>query len=245
MNNPNNILLEDNYQIFDKLKTKMGESPGPKGWVRMFIHNNPDILGDPEIDKGNLIVANGREFVAQKLFEISQTESSGMRDNFYNYKISHFSVGSGGASVTGDDVTLNGPLIKDKNLYRSITLGDELYLDEPSGYEESNETPLVHSYHNAVKPITKDGSILLNPVSYEDSSDYYTTVKCTCKIPAGEPSSLDSGTSVQISEAGLYFINSSLADSDPKKVQLFSHVCFSPKWCELESILTIEWFILC
>ena len=47
-----------------------------------------------------------------------------------------------------------------------------------------------------------------------------------------------------MSEAGLYFVNEALADGDTNKVHMFAHICFAPKYKELESTLTIFWYIL-
>lgn len=231
----------DDYNVFDKLafNANLDGKRGPRGWVRAFLDN------EKIYDGPNLIVAQGREFVAQKLFEAITTDAGSSRTNFYNHKVSHFSVGSGGATISGSDVTLTGPLIGDTHIYKPITLGDDLYLDEPSSYTDSSQSPIVNTYVNAVKPISTHGSVVLEPVSYEASPDFYTKIRCTCVIPAGEPSVLGSGDSVPISEAGLYFVNGSLADTNPNKVNLFAHICFPPKWKELESQLTIFWYILC
>lgn len=231
------IFYKEDYKVFDKLKSN--KKAGPIGWVRAFnggklIHDGP-----------NLIVAKGREFVAQKLFMLNNAASS-TRPNFYNSKISHFGVGSGGAVVDNNTVSLQGPAIGDTGMYQPITLGDESYLDDPSNFTASDQTPLINSYENSVKPILNhNGGVELEPISYEGTTDWYTQVKCTCIIPEGEPSVLGSGQSVQISEAGLYFVNESLADTDPNKVNMFAHICFSPKWNEIESELIIYWYILC
>lgn len=238
-----NISINDDYKIIDKLHASQSTAPGPKGWVQMYIHNNPTELGYACVDKSNLIVAKGREFVAQKLFELATTEDATTRPEFFNYKISHFSIGGAGAIVNTDDITLSGPLLSDSHIYKPIGLGNEIYLNEPSNY--TDPTNPVYSYENSVKPIATHGAMELIAVQYDDSPDYYSTIKCSCTIPAGEPSILNPGESVSISEAGLYMVNSSLADTDPNKAHLFAHVCFSPKWVELESTITINWYILC
>ena len=244
----NNVVLthSEDYKIFDTLKNQAGKHPGkmPLGWVTAYLHKNSDKLGKPFYNGPNLILAKGREFVAQKIFGVNVKEDSTSRPDYRNHKVSHFALGSGGATCAGSTVTLNGPEIGDDAMYEIISLGNAAYLDEPSMYVASGETPLVHTYEDSVKPITTDGEVYLEPISYPSSPDYYTKVKCTCVIPAGEPSMLDPADSVQMSEAGLYFVNEALADGDTNKVHMFAHICFAPKYKELESTLTIFWYIL-
>ena len=100
-----------------------------------------------------------------------------------------------------------------------------------------SESPLIHTHINAVKPIGSE-NFVREPVRYGVSDAYYTKVKCTCIIPPGEPSSLQPGTCASINEAGLYITH--LDD-----VVLFARICFGTKDIELESSLTINWYILC
>jgi len=241
------VLHNEDYKIFDKLIAGVNNKPrsGPVGWVQVYMNDHNLARRTPDHEGSNLIVAKGREFVAQKIFETNIMGDGTTRTDFYNYKVSHFAVGAGGAVVSGQDVTLQGPAIADTALYQPISLGDEIYLEEPSHYSDTTESPVVHTYENAVKPIMTHGDIYLEPVSYEGAPDYYTKVKCTCVVPAGEPSMLAPGASTPINEASLYFVNAALADTDPAKLQMFSHICFPPKWKEKESNLTIFWYILC
>ncbi len=242
------VIHSDEAQIYEKLKMASGalSSSGlqSKGWVRAYLHKkNEDFLSrDPDVDGPNLICAKGREFAAQKLFEVNAVEDATLRPRFYDYKVSHFGVGCGGATVTGLDATLLGPMISDSALYKPISLGDETYGPDPSKYSDSNN-PII-TFKNAVKPIATDGIVYLEPMQYENSPDYYTKVKCTCVVPLGEPSALDAGGSIPISEAALYFVNSAANMDEPQKYQLFSHICFPPKWKAKEDILTIFWYIL-
>ena len=226
------IFEKDDYKIFDKMVAGGKKTPqrGPVGWVQVLLNHKKVFEGN------NLVVAQGREFVAQKLFSTSLYDG-GSRPNYTGYNISHFSIGSGGATASGSTYTLLGPYICDVALSQPIQLGNTIYLDEPSNFDAGDN---IHTYHDAVKPIVTDGEILLEPDDYGGGTcTYYTKVKCVCKIPAGEPSGILSGESVQVSEAGLYFV-----DSTPD-VKMFSHICFPPKWKEKESDLTINWYILC
>jgi len=213
------IFYEEDYRIFDSLKKENKLT----GWVRMFMAKNMKKIGKPIVDAPNLIVAQGREFAAQKLFRVADYDG-GTRSPLYDYKLSHFAVGRNGATVDNDIVTLTEPSVTDLHLEDPINLGTGSYLTEPSGVED------------AVKEIISDGNILLEPVVY-DSTTYYTQVKCTCVLNDTEPTSLDTNEAVEISEAGLYIVNGSTA-------KLFSHICFAPKWKEKSSQIIIEWYIM-
>ena len=227
------ISHNEDYKIFDSLinKKKKQIIPGPIGWVKVYLNSKKVFEGS------NIIVAQGREFVAQKIFNINNKEDNTLRPDYRNHNLSHFAIGSGGATVSGDSITLNGPEITDTYLSEPISLGDSSYLDEPSNYTATGEDPLVHTYQESVKPITTHGGLFLEPVDY-NTSEYYTKVKCTCVIPAGEPGILDPNASVEISEAGLYSVHNT-------DVKMFAHICFPPKWKEKESSITIYWYILC
>ncbi len=226
------ISHNDEYKIFDRLAEYKRKNPklGVLGWVEIYLNSQKAHEGP------NLVTSQGREFVAQKIFDIIGFEG-GSRPDFRGHHISHFAVGSGGATVNGQTVTLLGPYICDQNLNEPIQLGNTAYLDEPSNYDAGDG---IHHYQDSVKPITTDGQVLLESEDYSGDIDCtnYTKIKCVCKIPAGEPSVIAPGESVQISEAGLYLVNGT-------DVKLFSHICFPPKWKEIESDLTINWYILC
>jgi len=215
------IFCKEDYKIFDHLAKNSGRL---SGWVRMFMADDQlRKIGKPLVDAPNLIVAQGREFAAQKLFRVDSYDG-GSRPQLYDYKISHFAVGKQGATVDNNIVTILEPSVTDLHLGEAIDLGNGTYLTEPSGVD------------NAVKEIISDGSILLEPVTY-DTATYYTQVKCNCVLNNTEPTSLNSNEAVEISEAGLYLVNNTTA-------KLFSHICFAPKWKEKSAQIIIEWYIL-
>ena len=222
------IDVSEEYRIFDMLEHKMRNGArGPLGWVQIFLQTKNGLIYD---EGSNLVIAQGREYVAQRVFG-SYAYSGGSRTNWTSYVLSHFAVGSGGSTVAGvpPSVTLNGPYICDSNLITATSLGIAGYLTEPSGVTL------------AVKPITASGgSTYLESVSYSgggSSCAFYTKMKCTCIVPSGEPASLAPGGTTKIDEAGLYFVSG-------LNNLLFSHICFAPKWKEKESTLTIQWYIL-
>jgi hypothetical protein len=213
----NKMVCAEDFKIFDSLLSN--KNPFAKGFVRIFTQdkNTPSKL----IFEGyNLITGLGREFTAQRIFYQQSTSN-----NFKDYTLTSFGVGSGGASIASGSVVLADPTIDDVGLNSSIQLNSS-YLTETS----SGTTGVV-------KPITTGGSITLQDGGY-GSETYYSKVKCTCLVNINEPTSISAGESVQISEAGLYFTSGTTT-------KLFSHICFTPKWKELESTLTIEWYIIC
>lgn len=234
LNRDNTIIYEDEYNIYDKLANEAQKEPGPKGFVKLYLKRKNDILYD---DGSNLVVAQGREFVAQRISNC-YTYSNGTRANWTDHKITHFGVGSGGSTIsTNGQVTLNGPSIVDTKLISGIPLATQNYLTENA----------TGGAVNCVKPIAlHGGSVVLASQTYPYGvnpplASYYTKIKCTCIVPGdvgGEPTSLLAGESQRIDEAGLYFVKNNEAN-------LFAHICFAPKWKEKESILTIIWYILC
>lgn len=232
------IFAYDDYQVFDYLASQIKPGIGPVGWVKIFMKTKNGIIFD---EGQNLVIAQGREFIAQKISNCI-TYSTGSRVDWRSYMISHFAVGKGGSYIdTGGNVVLNGPFITDTRLIDPINLGVAGYLTEPS--------TLVTS----VKPITaSSGSVILEPQSFTGggvTSSYYTKIKCTCIISNTEPVSLSPGQYVKIDEAGLYFtLPSPTPPSIPltfSDAHLFAHICFAPKYKEKETTITLEWYILC
>lgn len=240
-----NIILNDKISLNDKMTDKKTFSrmqeyamnhfgSGPIGWVKIFTQKNKNANKKLIYENHNMVVAQGRYFVAQRIFNFTDNVK-----DYRNYNISHFAIGGGGATVNGDNVTLLGPNVCDTSLYKPITLNSTH--NEPGNFDNSevaDDLKDIYTYVGAVKPIS---SLELISEEYDDlgtTCAYKTKMKCTCTIDGGEPSTLSSDGYIPISEAGLYMVNGSDA-------QMFAHVCFAPKYKELDSIMTIEWYILC
>lgn len=235
------LLVEDDYKIFDKLAHQRRMIGGMVGWARVFknaeLKDGVRVAGTGECcyDDHNLILAAGRAIVAHKLFD---QESS---QNLAKFTVTHFAVGAGGASLDSNGlVTLLGPYICDTGLSKPISLGS--FQDEPGGY--IGTPPSLYNAQGAVKPITVDGSIVIENETFENSINDPTTcshgtrVKCTCTVIPGEPSGLNTGASVPISEACLYATYGNT-------ILPFAKICFPPKYIELADTFIIDWFILC
>ena len=231
------LQISDDYKIFDKLDhaQRKTNKAGPLGWVRAFVQAKNQKQKELFFEGPNMVVAQGRYYVAQKIFGLQDTGV-----DYRKFLISHFAVGAGGATVDGGDaVTLLGPHICDTHLYKPIGLGSTH--NEPEIFDNTtladNLKDLYTSF-GAVKPIEK---LTLVNEDYNESGitcSYKTRVKCECIVGPGEPPALAVNGYVPISEAGLYFVSGN-------ETRMFAHVCFPPKYKELESTITIEWFILC
>jgi len=206
----------DAYSLKDKAKFGANSNkrlPGPlTGWVEIFKNNKKIFEGS------NMVVGLGREFVAQKIFDMNGDNPN----SWTQFKVSHFAVGSGGATITNSNgenvVTLNGPVGNDEHLYNAISLNNSGYLTEPSNVE------------HACKPISE---ITFQQVEIpsEGGTNYYTDVLCVCKIESG-----DLADTTEINEAGLYYVYGSTT-------KLFAHICFPSKWIEPDSVFEIYWTI--
>ena len=165
MSNNQKILLSDEYKIFDQLRKQGRQKPkaGPLGWVRAYTQNKHDLTRKLFFEGPNMVVAQGRYFVAQKIFGVADSP------DYTNYKISHFGVGAGGATVDGDSVTLLGPHICDISMYKPISLGGTH--NEPVIYDNSaldDDLKELYTSYGALKPIQ---SITLVAEDYEDTGD--------------------------------------------------------------------------
>ena len=69
------ILLSDDYKIFDQLKDASRQKPkaGPLGWVRAYLQNKEDLTRKLFFEGPNMVVAQGRYFVAQKIFGLADS----------------------------------------------------------------------------------------------------------------------------------------------------------------------------
>lgn len=231
-------MSELDNKIFDRMRSyaKSTHTIGPLGWVRLFEQKQGSKKKDLLFEGHNIVVAKGRSFVAQRIFNRPDTAA---KTNYTNYVVSHFGVGAGGSTVTGENITLLGPNVCDTALYKPITLNSTH--NDPGAYDNSGLSDAlkdIFTSTGAVKPIS---SLTFEPENYEDgtqSAVFNTKMKCECVINSGEPTALSNDGYVPISEAALFFVSGSDA-------QMFSHVCFAPKFKELTSIMTIEWYILC
>jgi len=183
--------LSDKTNFNDKLTKEIEIYDGIRtlDYINGIDNNNyKPVIGIVEIydDKknliertNNLVVYNGREFVASKTFNIG---------NYTTWNITHFGVGKGGTS-DNDPTTKIGPEDNDTGLYNPLTLN------------KSNTSYLANG---TLKPIDSTNITLEQD---PNTSYHYTRIKINLTIdPTQEPDLL---TPTKINEAALFYTNSS------------------------------------
>jgi hypothetical protein len=219
-------------EIFRKLRYERKKQGNPVGWVQLFEKNKL------MYENHNLVVATGREYIAQKATSIVEIPSGGI--DLRDYDLTHYAFGAGGATTDGLSYTLLGPDVCDQNLELPVSFDIDGFLNEPG--EETGEED-IYSYVKAVKPIVYPSGnnsyeYLIKDYPDEDPTcSHYTQINLTLYKEAGEFDLLDTGAAVPISEAGLYLTSGTDA-------LLFARICFPPKFMELEAQYGIEWYIL-
>ena len=239
--NPNISDMIDRAGVEQELsKIRKGGKELALGVVRIF--ENGKII---ENLTQNLVVAKGRQYIAQRLFGLAHPSEVEVSPNasipIWDWKVTHFGVGSGGSVVVGSYVNLLGPEICDEDLYDPIALsgspGDPSYLTSPGDPAKGvSPTPFV------VKPIKPSGTIDIVAATDLNCTigRTYSYVRVVCSKFPGEPNYLQFDDDyLAINEAALYY------SDGVDKVRTFAHICFSPKYIEKKSELVIEWYILC
>ena len=126
----------------------------------------------------NLVVYDGREFAASKVFN---------KGNYVNWNITHYGVGKGGTSNT-DPTSKIGPDDNDTGLYDALTL---------------NSSDSSYLAGGTLKPIGSENIIIEQD---PNTNNHYTRVKINLVIdPAQEPDLL---TPAKINEAGIFCTDS-------------------------------------
>jgi len=182
----------------------------------------------------NVTVGAGREFVAQRMFNMPSGGGSlagAGTANVSGFSISHFGVGSGGSSIVAGTPQIVTPTVSD------IELASPLQINAPA----LNYVSPVSTQVNAAKPITTGGSITFQ--TDVSSNNHRSTVLCNCVVAASEPitdetgAALTTGKAAKIDEAMLFATSGTT-------VIPFAHISFMPKYIEFEATLTIEWYVI-
>jgi len=188
----------------------------------------------------NMTIATGREFVGQAITK--KNSPSSMFGDITQYKVDAFGVGSGGSTIdVNNNITLNGPSLCDVGLYFPIAINSNcLPAPNNNGIVINKTVKFIESEG----PGSVAGSIIFEkPLSYdfqECARDYYTVIKNVCIIDNQEPTQLQPGESVKIDEAMLFLTSPTGTNPLP-----FAHICFAPKFIELETTFKIEWYVIC
>lgn len=202
-----------------------------KGVIRLF--NNGKLIGEC---LENLVVANGRKYVAQRLFGTRHPSDAPV----FDWEISHFGIGSGGATVNSSIVNLIGPEVCDLDMNIptrfSQNPGNAIHLTSPGDSVRG-----ISATPNSIKSIEPAGliDIILTPNLTCAYGPTFSYVRCVCVKAISEPNYLvNDDDYIMINESGLYI-------TDGTSTQMFAHICFPPKYVEKKSEFVIEWYILC
>ncbi|RLA81932.1 MAG: hypothetical protein DRG78_08380 [Epsilonproteobacteria bacterium] len=232
------------------------------------------IISDMEgnvLETPNLVLLGGREFIAQKIADISSISSMpSSTDDLSKFKIRYFGVGTGGAD-TADTPNKIGPFDNDLDLIAPGKFADISY--------DTDDTPILSSRYQYIhdgklKKIQSDngGSIEILPENHnitingeEIAVDAYTTIKYTMVINSQELyKESDENGPFSFNEAALYTVEyednvqstngnsyNIPATTDGSELSRYSarHRAFArfttlTKWLEVKDSLKIEWFIL-
>ncbi len=214
--------------ILSKLR-EYGRNDGLiKGVVRLF--ENGKLIGEC---LENLVVAKGRKFVAQRLFGTRHPSD----EPVFDWEISHFGIGSGGATIAGSIVNLVGPEVCDLDMNAPIAFSgnpaNNIHLASPGDTSRG-----ILSVGHAIKRIAQT-DIILTPNLNCAYGPTFSYVRSFCVKAISEPNYLvNENDYVMINESGLYI-------TDGTSTQMFAHICFPPKYVEKKSEFVIEWYILC
>lgn len=255
-------LLTDDEIIKHVLKS------GARGFAKCTRIEKNISFGTP-----NLVLLNGREFLAQKLADVPQSDIIDQR----NYKIRYFGYGSGGAQEgTGTVPNKMGPFDDDNGLYAPAHFA--------SGPTDA-DTQFKYIHNGVLKLIRTDyGKISIEEEAHtinkgtgvsgtgtgssvESIVNKYTAIKYTMFIMSHEfikPSTEGAinNNPFPFNEAALYAVNmdhvlnedgvtykevpkgNSTAEKQSADYLPFARFTTSTKWIEEGESLKIEWYIL-
>lgn len=234
------VNIKDVLKDSSRFKLQKKNNSSVLGLVRIFENGklNTDQTKDGWLT--NMTIASGREFIGQSIFKKSSPES--IFGDISKYKVDAFGVGSAGSTLdVNSNITLNGPSLCDIGLYSPISLNTNC-LDAVDNNGD-NSSAIVKFIESAGPGGTQGSIEFESSLSTEFTTcpqDYKTVVKLTCVIDNQEPSYLNPGESVRIDEAMLYYTSETGTNPLP-----FAHICFSPKFIELETSFKIEWYVIC
>jgi hypothetical protein len=220
------------------------------------------------LETPNLVLLSGREFLAQKLADISGLSLMPPSDiDLTNFKIRYFGVGRGGADVSAQPNKI-GPFDNDLDLADAGKFADNSLDTETSTnlnlryqYLHNGRMKKIQSDEGGSIEIVKENhSILIN--GQDIDVEAYTTIKYTMIIRSDELYKEVGENELgpfAFNEAGLYAIEHEDVQgySIPAVTDLGTETsrysanyrCFArfttlTKWLEVNDSLRIEWYIL-
>ena len=269
ISNPDQMLAYKNLTDAELMKHVF--QTGAKGFVKTTIFKqdgSSDIDGTP-----NLVLLSGREFLAQKLADIPQSESVDQRE----YRIRYFGYGRGGAQEgTGTVPNKMGPFDDDTGLYGPGHFATGATdADDRFKYIHEGKLKNIRSDYGTItiekeEHVINKGSISAGTgtsTSTETIVQKFTAIKYTMFIMSHEfikPSTAGAvdANPFPFNEAALYAVNTKLVmntdgvtyveqpagatTTEQQKADIipFARFTTSTKWIEEGESLKIEWYIL-
>jgi len=214
------VVIEATDKYGDVLKADMTQHESrrkPVGYVEIY---EVDKDGNKQLNgKCNLVVYQGREWIAQRLFAVNNASvTATTHDQF----ISWFGVGSGGADV-GDPLNPDAPENTETDLLSATLINSSDANCSDDGY-----------YH----PFDSDTIEFEQDV---DTDSRWLKAKISVTLGTDDANLLDTGDSL-INEAGL-FLASSKADGFAGPFKLFARVTFASIVKDSSRSLLFIWYV--
>ncbi len=201
-----------------------------------------DLKGNLLASEENLVVITGREYLAQVLSNVVGSKTPNDNPNNYTlYQITHFGVGSGGASDACPP-TIEGPFDDDTDLGERAKIGNESLM-EPIKYISGGTLKQI-VYDGEIKIVSEEHTINV-PVGGQKVVDAYTAIKYVMYLQPNEPTEKP----FRFNEAGLFAIEYSYDTvtgqyTPTGKELLFARFTTLDKWLDTADGIMIEWYVL-
>jgi hypothetical protein len=210
-----------------------------------------DLKGNLLADEENLVVLIGREYLAQLIAGVYTQNPN----NYLDYKITHFGVGSGGTSETCPPETV-GPYDDDTDLAERVKINDDTLASGNSddyiagGYLKKITTDRMG--HQGSIEILEETHTINTSGGGQITVDKYTAVKYTLYLDSDEPIETKSQNQpFRFNEAALYAVEYDedtglpVVDNNGNvNYILFARFTTLDKYLSGEDGLMIEWYIL-
>lgn len=212
-----NDIYNDQYLKDSFNKKDNSNRVKPQGYVEIFEKNmsgNEKLLG-----KNNLVVYQGREWIAERIFNVENSSTSTDKDEF----ISWFGIGQGGADIVNDPLTAYNPASGDTDLASEVGLG--IGVDAPGQYADFRSGDYFkHPF---------DSIVFEQDVN---NNNEWLIVKITTTLNA------EDANGNFINEAGL-FTSTSLSAGHSGPFHIFSRVTFPTLVKNSDRQLVFVWYI--
>jgi len=199
---------------------------------RPSIYN---LKGELLANEENLVVLNGREFIAQKVLGYHSDLTDSVT-NYKDYRVEYFGIGTGG--TTGNPPSTVGPFDNDTELTQRVKISNTGVSTETNNYKYIDSGYL--------KRIRSDGSSNVVPETHEINTATgteevikFTSIQYIMFIQETEPADKP----VKFNEAGLYAVKY-VNDKPTDEKILFARFTTLDKYLDLKDGLRIEWNIL-